>query len=177
MKGSRCFCVLLGLIGGIGFALATEASARPSAAAITSSFYTQHFRTAERMFFSSANVYRERRWFTRRLYNLMLYELRRARENQTDENGNKMKPYISGDVFTDSESPPQIFRIGRSVQKLTWATVVVNCYWNDNTIGKARKSVTLRLVPSGNTWLIDNVIYEDGTDLITELSRAVYFSE
>ena len=167
----------LALFGFLGLALTTDASARPSAVSVTRSFYTQHFHTRDRMFFSWANVRRERRWFTPRLYRLMLYELKRADANKTDENGNLMKPYISGDVFTQSESPPQVFRIGRSVEKRTWATVVVNCYWNDNTIGKMRKKVTVRLVPSGSTWLIDNVIDEDGQDIITEFSRAVYFSD
>lgn len=153
-----------------------DAHARTSAASVTRSFYTQHFKTRDRMFFSWANVRRERRWFTARLYKLMLYELRRADANERDENGNEMKPYISGDVFTSSESPPQVFRIGRSQENRTRAAVVVYCYWNDNVIGKDRKKVTVRLVPSGNTWLIDNVIDEVGKDLISVFSRPVYFS-
>lgn len=163
-------------LGLVVFVFKVDVYSRPSAASVTRSFYTQHFKTADRMFFSWANVRRERGWFTPRLYKLMLHELRRADANEKDENGNPMKPYISGDVFTNSESPPQVFRIGRSQEKRTWATVVVFCYWNDNVIGKMRKKVVVRLVPSGNTWLIDNIIDEDGEDLITEFSRPVYFS-
>jgi hypothetical protein len=171
------FWLSLALFGFLGLASTIDASGRPSAVSITRSFYAQHFQTADRMFFSWANIRSDRRWFTPRLYKLMLYEFKRADANKTDENGNLMKPYISGDVFTNSESPPQVFRIGRSMQKITWATVIVSCYWNDNVIGKMRKKVTVRLVPSGNTWLIDNVIYEDGQDLITQFSRPVYFSD
>jgi hypothetical protein len=170
-------CLSVAVFGLLGIAFTMEVSARPSAASVTRSFYQQRFRRVDRMFFDRRNVRRERRWFTPRLYKLMLYELRRADANETDENGNPMKPHISGDVFTGSESPPQVFRIGRSVQKTNWATVVVDCYWNDNVVGKARKQVIVRLVPSGNTWLIDNVIYEDGQDLITDFSRPVYFSD
>ncbi|MEO8573256.1 MAG: hypothetical protein ABI481_04745 [Pyrinomonadaceae bacterium] len=154
-----------------------SAQGRHSAAVVTRSFYTEHFRSADRMFFSRENVRRERRWFTTRLYKLMLYELQREEANKTDEDGNAMKPYISGDVFTNSESPPQVFRIGRSIQTRTWATVVVDCYWNDNTVGKMRRKVIVRLVPHGRTWLIDNLVEEDGRDLITDFSRPVYFSE
>jgi hypothetical protein len=171
------FRFLIFALGLAAFLFKVDSYARPSASSVTRSFYTQHFQTADRMFFSWANVRRERRWFTPRLYKLMLHELRRADTNERDEDGNPMKPHISGDVFTNSESPPQVFRIGRSQEKRTRATVVVFCYWNDNVIGKMRKKVTVRLVPRGNTWLIDNVIDEDGKDLITEFSRPVYFSD
>lgn len=177
MSCFRGLIVGIAAIAFFGFAGTVNSFARPSASSVAKSFYTQHFRTADRMFFSRENVRRERRWFTPRLYKLMLYELHRANANQRDKDGNPMKPHIVGDVFTNSESPPQVFRIGRSIQKSSWTTVTVICYWNDNVIGKTNKRVTIRLVPGGNTWLIDNVINEDGRDLITDFSRSDYFSD
>jgi len=160
-----------------GLIFISYVSARPSASIITKAFYQQHFRTADRMFFSRENVRRERRWFTPRLYKLMLYELHRADLNERDSDGNLMKPHISGDVFTNSESPPQAFRIGRTIERRNWATVEVICYWNDNTVGNAKRKVVIRLIPNQKTWLIDNVIEEDGRNIIDDFSRPNYFSE
>ena len=107
----------------------------------------------------------------------MLYELDRADANERDADGNPMKPHISGDVFTASESSPGAFRIGRSVERKYSATVEIYCYWNDDTVGKARKKVNIILVASKSSWLIDNVIEEDGWNIITDFSRKNYFSD
>jgi hypothetical protein len=106
----------------------------------------------------------------------MLFELDRADANQRDGDGNPMKPHISGDVFTASESPAQVFKIGRSDENKHSATVEVICYWNDDTVGKTKKKVTVVLVSGKSTWLIDNVIEEDGWNIIADFSRKDYFS-
>ena len=92
-----------------GLIFISYVSARPSASIITKAFYQQHFRTADRMFFSRENVRRERRWFTPRLYKLMLYELHRADLNERDSDGNLMKR-----IFPEMYLPIQKAHLRRS---------------------------------------------------------------
>lgn len=151
-------------------------AAEPPATPVMQGFYGSHFASAERMLFTRENVRRERGWLSPRLYRLMLHELRRAAEVEREYTGvNAKKPYISGDMFTNSENPPQVFRLGKSSQKRGTAEVDVWCYWNDQTIGRMKRRVKVRLVLSKGKWLIDNLLYEGGSDLVSMLSRRDYF--
>lgn len=106
----------------------------------------------------------------------MLRELSRAAEVEREYTGvDAKKPYISGDVFTNSESPPQIFRLGKLSQSRRRAEVEVWCYWNDQTIGRMKRRVKVQLAFIQGRWLIDNLVYEDGRDLVSMLGRSDYF--
>jgi|SRR5215470_18406694 len=145
-----------------------------SAVKTVSEFYGLHFARADRMYFNPENVRRKRNWLTPGLYGLMLYEFRREREYMKANADQALKPYFSGDVFTDSESLPQVFRVTGSKQDgdRAWVTVVV--YWNDNTVGKMKRRVRVVLAKQEGNWLIDNLLYEEGKDLVSELKRPSY---
>jgi hypothetical protein len=146
-----------------------------SAVKTVSEFYSLHFARADRMYFSPENIRRMRKWLTPGLYRLMLYEFRREREYAKDNADQPLKPYFSGDVFTDSESLPQVFRVTRSKQDgdRAWVTVVV--YWNDNIVGKMKRRIRVVLAKQNGNWLIDNLLYEEGKDLLSELKRPSYY--
>src|SRR5262245_16919892 len=73
-----------------------------SAVKTVSEFYSLHFARADRMYFSPENIRLKRKWLTPGLYRLMLYEFRREREYAKANADQPLKPYFSGDVFTDS---------------------------------------------------------------------------
>ena len=153
-------------------------AAKSSARSAVSGFYRLHFSNQKRMFFSRENVRRVRGRLSPRLYRLMLYEFQRADEMEQKYRGeDARKPYFSGDVFTDSESPPQVFRIGDSTQRGKTAEVTVWCHWNDNVVGKMKRRIVVVLVLHQNTWLIDDLKYENGSGLVSELSRKDYFQK
>src|SRR5215475_14088784 len=54
-----------------------------SAVETVKAFYKLHFARGDRMYFEPQNIRRKRRWFTDRLYKLMLYEFQRAREYES----------------------------------------------------------------------------------------------
>jgi len=152
--------------------------AEQSPALVVRGFYTRHFVSPKRMFFSRENVRRESGSLSPKLYRLMLHELQRAEEVEREYKGaDAKKPYISGDVFTNSESPPQVFRLGKSSQSRGTAEVEVWCYWNDQTVGRMKSRMRVLLVLVKDKWLIDNLVYEDGTNLVSMLSRRDYFGD
>jgi hypothetical protein len=163
------------------FALLTLASLcfaqgeESSAVKTVSEFYSLHFARGDRMYFSPENIRRKRKWLTPGLYRLMLYEFRRERECAKANADQPLKPYFSGDVFTDSGSSPQVFRVTGSKQDgdKAWVTVVV--YWNDNTVGKMKRRIRVVLAKREGNWLIDNLLYEQGKDLVSELKRPNYY--
>jgi len=146
-----------------------------SAVKTVGEFYSLHFARADRMYFSPENIRSKRKWLTPGLYRLMLYEFSREREYEKVNADQPQKPYFSGDVFTDSESYPQIFRITGSKQEggRAWVTVVV--YWNDNTVGRMKRRIRVVLAKQEGNWLIDNLLYEEGKDLVSELKRPSYY--
>lgn len=137
-------------------------------------FYRAHFQRGDRMYFSLENIRRKRKWFTRNLYRLMLNEFKREEEYGKTHNHPPEKSYFAGDVFTDSESFPQVYRVTDSVQSKSKATVTVIVYWNDNIVGTMKRKVRLILCRKNQQWLIDDVLYEDGQNLVKKLNRPVY---
>ncbi len=138
-------------------------------------FYDVHFSRSDRMYFNPQNILLKKKWLTPRLYRLMLYEFRREKEYAKAHAGQPQKPYFSGDVFTDSESLPQVFRITGAKQNGNRAWVTVMVYWNDNTVGKMKRKIRVVLMKQEENWLIDNLLYEQGKDLVSELRRPSYY--
>jgi hypothetical protein len=172
----RIFIFVIVVISLLSAGVHPVCAAESRATSVVMDFYSSHFATAERMFFTREKVRRVKGWLSPKLYRLMLHELRRAEAVEREYTGiNAKKPDISGDVFTNSESPPQVFRLGKSSQRKGIAEVDVWCYWNDQTIGRMKRQVKVQLVFSRGKWLIDNLVYEDGSDLVSMLSRHDYF--
>lgn len=141
----------------------------------TKEFYWLHFLQGYQMYFEPKNIQRKRKWFTPKLYRLMLYEFRRETEYAKAHPDPPLKPYFSGDVFTDAESLPQVFRVTKAKEEKDKAIVTVWVYWNDNTVGKMKRKIQVVLLRSQTRWLIDNLLYDDGKDLVTQLKRPSYY--
>lgn len=144
---------------------------RTSASATVREFYRIHFQRADRMAFEPQNIRRIRKSLTPELYRMLMSEFEREAANAKANPDLILKPFISGDIFTDSESPPQVFKITDATQFKNTAIITVWVYWNDETIGKMKRKIKVVMVSSANRWLIGNVIYEDG-DLLNRLKRA-----
>jgi hypothetical protein len=163
------------------FALLTLASLcfaqgeESSAVKTVSEFYSLHFARADRMYFSPENIRLKRKWLTPELYRLMLYEFRREREYAKANADQPLKSYFSGDVFTHSDSLPQVFRVTGAKQDGDKARVTVVVYWNDNTVGKMKKRIRVVLAKREGNWLFNNLLYEDGKDLVSKLKRPNYY--
>lgn len=162
------FLSIVLLVCSIGFGQ----TSRPSAMRTVEEFYRTHFLRADRMNFEPENVRHKRKWLTPALYRLLLSEFRREAENAGANPELTLKPRICGDIFTDSESPPQVFRAVNATQSKGRAIVTVFVYWNDETVGRMKRKIKVVLISSSNRWLIDNLIYEDDKDLITKLKSA-----
>ncbi len=138
-------------------------------------FYRLHFLPGSKMYFEPKYIRSRRKWLTPALYRLMLYEFRREAAYAKAHPDLQLKPYFSGDVFTDAESLPQVFRVTSVRQEKNKAIVTVWVYWNDNTVGKMKRKIRVVLLQSQTQWLIDNLLYEDGKDLVTQLKRPSYY--
>jgi len=146
-----------------------------SAVKTVGEFYSLHFARGDRMYFNPVNIRHKRKWLTPELYRLMLYEFRREREYAKANADQPLKPYFCGDVFSDSESLPQAFRVMGAKQDGDRARVTVVVYWNNNTVGKMKRRIGVVLVKREGNWLIENLLYEQGKDLVSELKRPNYY--
>ena len=105
----------------------------------------------------------------------MLNEFHRATAYAKAHPEQILKPYFSGDVFTDAESLPQVYRVTSSRQFSGKVIVTVWMYWNDDSIGKMKRKVRVVLLKQNKHWLIDNLLYEAGENLVTQLKRPSYY--
>lgn len=149
----------------------TQASALQAA----KEFYRLHFLHGDQMYFELGNIRRKRKWLTPKLYRLIRYEFQRETEYAKAHPGLILKPYFSGDVFTDAESLPQVYKVTKARVTKDKAIVTVWVYWNDETVGKMKRKIQVVMVPSKTRWLIDNLLYDDGKDLVAQLKRPSYY--
>ena len=143
------------------------------------SFYAFH-RKRDRTF-SRAGVEAHKQWFSEGLYRLFLYELERERaflkKNPTD------KPYFADDMpfepidETCSAGSRQLHKqltVKPDAEDKSIATVRAifafpsPCKEPDTTI----YMIEVVRVPTG--WVIDNIVYEDGSTLVAALKRKDY---
>ena len=134
-------------------------------------FYWLHFRRCDRMYFDYQNIRRKRKWLTLKLYRLMLSEFRRDAAYAKAHPDPPPKNYFSGDVFTNSEEYPHFFRVTTAKEEKGRAIVTVWVYWRDKTLGTSGRKIRVVLLHSQTGWLIDNLLYQDGKDLVTQLKR------
>ena len=75
-------------------------------------------------------------------------------------------PPINGDPFTNTQEYPSAFQVGDAVMDAGKANVPVVM-----TIGPARRTVRAQVVRQGSGWLVDDLIYEDGSTFRTLLKE------
>ena len=161
-------------------AIAAPAAATPprTPEAAVEAFYRFHFAKRDLMYLCRESVARERAWLTPKLHDLLVHELDRydvaAAANGGPQN---YKPFIAGDVFTHSEGPADTFRVGGAERSGQTARVRVVAVWSEDSEDGAREvGMTVVVVRVRGKWLVDNVLYDDGDDLVDLLSRPDYES-
>src|SRR5689334_5351899 len=106
------------------------------------------------MAFTPASVARKRDRLTADLYREI--EAYFARPSKPDE-----VPAIDGDPFTNTQEYPTAFAVSEGIQQDTTTTRVPVVM----TIGPDMRTVQVQLVRQGSAWLVDDLIYEDGSTL------------
>jgi hypothetical protein len=175
MNLSRAVSTILVLV-----ALAAPGAAAPprTPEAAVEAFYRFHFAKRDLMYLCRESVARERQWLTPKLHRLLVYELDRFDKAAAANGGpQNYKPFIAGDVFTHSEGPADAFRVAGAERAGQTARVRVFASWSAESEDGARElGMTVVVVRVGGRWLVDNVLYDDGDDLVDLLSRPDYES-
>ncbi len=160
--------------------LATTGAAAPprTPEAAVEAFYRFHFARRDLMYLCRESVARERAWLTPKLHRLLVHELDRYDEAAAANGGpQSYKPFVAGDVFTHSEEPADAFRVAGAERTGETARVRVFASWSkDSSDGARELGMRVVVVRVGGRWLVDNVLYDDGDDLVDLLSRPDYES-
>jgi len=154
----------------VGQAPAAYKNVNPKDAALRAvkSFYTFHL--ARKRDFNVPNVRLRKRWLTLELYNALLGELKREekeRKAHPDE-----APYFEGDPLTDSQEPPDSFRVGTAEVNGDLAKVTVTLLWSARTSrGRDKRDIVVEVAKGATGWLINDIVNSDGSRLRDELKR------
>jgi len=144
----------------------TPAQATPSGA--VKSFYTFHL--AHDMGYTLKNLVVRKRFVSPELYALLAKELNRQAEyskKHPDE-----APDFEGDPFTDSQEYPNSFRVSSTVTNGNRAKVTVSLAWKlTQGQGNDNRNIAVELVKSGASWLIDDIVNNEGSSLRAELTK------
>jgi hypothetical protein len=124
-------------------------NAQQTPRATVQQLFTDHF--MHDMGFTTASVSRKRSWLTPGLNQEIAAYFRRPMPK--DE-----PPVIDGDPFTNTQEYPSAFRVGEAVTDVGKTNVPVVM-----TIGPTRRTVRAQVVRQGSGWLVDDLIYEDGS--------------
>ncbi len=134
-------------------------------------FYRFHF--SHKDVFDERGVSRRRRFFTPKLRQLFDAELKRQRIYLKKYPNDK--PYFEGLPFEPIEFCPNDYRVGSAQTTRQTATIKVNfvyskssCNANDGT----KISYKILLSKIAGKWLIDDVIYDNGSTLTSDFSEA-----
>ena len=130
-------------------ASAFAADAHQTPRATVQQLFADHF--MHDMGFTTASVARKRNWLTPGLNQEIGAYFRRPMPK--DE-----PPVIDGDPFTNTQEYPSAFQVGEPVMDAGKANVPVVM-----TIGPTRRTVRAQVVRQGSGWLVDDLIYEDGS--------------
>ena len=144
---------------------------KQDASAAVKSFYQFHFSHNDA--FSEKEVLRRRRFFTPKLRRLFDDELKRqkiqSKKYPTD------KPYFEGLPFQPIEFCPKDYQIEKATVSGSTADVKVNFVYG-KTSCQAKDGTKIfykfSLAKIGGEWLIDNVIFDDGCDLLAAFKEA-----
>lgn len=144
----------------------TNAQATPSTA--VKAFYTFHL--AHDMGYTLKNLLARKRFVSPELYGLLAKELNRQAEyskKHPDE-----APDFEGDPFTDSQEYPNSFRVSSTVTNGNRAKVTVSLIWKlTQGQGTDNRNIMVEVVKSGTSWLIDDVVNNEGSSLRAELTK------
>jgi hypothetical protein len=102
--------------------------------------------------FTPASVARKRDRLTADLYRQI--EAYFQRPTKPDE-----VPVINGDPFTNTQEYPSSFAVSEGTQQDATTTRVPVVM----TIGPNKRTVQVQLVRQGSGWVVDDLVYEDGT--------------
>jgi|SRR6516162_4682585 hypothetical protein len=117
--------------------------------AVVQQLFADHFKSD--MAFTPASIERKRNWLTPGLKAQI--DTYFARPSVPDE-----VPVIDGDPFTNAQDYPSGFTVGEATSQAESATVPVAM-----TIGSERWTVKVQLVRQSSAWLVDDLVYDDGT--------------
>jgi hypothetical protein len=141
--------VLLALLLLVMPATVSPTNAQQTPRATVQQMFADHF--MHDMGFTTASVARKRNWLTPGLNQEIDAYFRRPMPK--DE-----PPVIDGDPFTNTQEYPSAFQVGEPVIDAGKANVPVAM-----TIGPTRRTVRAQAVRQGSAWLVDDLIYEDGS--------------
>ena len=167
-RAMRIFGITALLILCVQVGSARQVAGSREASRAVRTFYTFHL--ARNKDFNVRNITLRKRWLTGELYQLLLSELKHQAEEQKahpDE-----APYFEGDPLTDSQEPPDAFRVGNAEVSGSLAKVTVTLLWSARTSrGRDKRNIEVELTKSGVVWLINDVINNQGARLRDELKR------
>ncbi len=121
------------------------------AAGVVHEFFTYHL--GHDMAFTCPNIESRKQWLSGRLVKALLAEC--SKPTGPDE-----APDIEGDPFTDSEEYPKGFKIEGAKANGGGYEVTVKLEWPSE-----ERRVRVLVLPSGKTWKIDDVRYEESGSL------------
>ena len=130
-------------------ASAFAADAQQTPRAVVQQLFADHF--MHDMGFTQASVARKRNWLSPSLNQEIAAYMRRPQPK--DE-----PPVINGDPFTNTQEYPSAFQVGEPITEAGKTNVPVVM-----TIGPERRTVKAQVARQGMGWLIDDLIYEDGS--------------
>lgn len=163
--------ILVGLLFISGRVSAQSRAEKSRAAQAVKNFYRLHF--SHKSIFNQREVSRRRRFFTPELQKLFDAELKRQGIYQKKYPDNK--PYFEGLPFEPIELCPNDYRVGAARTAQKTASVKVNfiyskssCDANDGT----QISYKILLSKIAGKWLINDVIYDNGSTLTKDFSKA-----
>ncbi len=144
---------------------------KQDAAAFVQSFYKFHL--SHKDIFNEKQVSLRRKFFTPKLRQLFDSELKRQRNYLKKYPNNK--PYFEGLSFTPIEFCPNDYRVGAVQTTRQTATVKVNFIYGKSSCNATDgTSISYKILMSrvSKKWLINNVIYDDGSTLTNAFSEA-----
>jgi hypothetical protein len=148
--------------------LARQVASSRAATGAVRSFYTFHL--ARNKDFNFRNIKLRKRWLTAELHQMLLDELKhQAEERKTHPDE---APHFEGDPLTDSQEPPDAFRVGKAEVSEGLAKVTVTLLWSARSSrGRDKRDIVIELTKSGSGWLINDIINNQGSRLRDELKR------
>lgn len=162
--------IVLGLPFGPQTAVNAQTTASPQAPAIRAvrSFYAFHL--AHNKNFTLRNVQLRKRFLSPELYDLLVGEIKRQdaySKAHPDE-----APYFEGDPLTNSQEYPDSFRLGKADGSGDLVRVTVTLLWSARSSrGRDKRDIIVEAKKSGQTWLINDVINNEGTRLSEDLKK------
>lgn len=164
------FCLII-LIFCVTGTLAQKQTKNVRAVEAVKKFY--RFHTTHDDLFNKKQVALQSKFFTPKLRRLFDDELVRQKnylkKHPTD------KPYVEGLSFQPIEFCPKDYSIGTSQINRQTATVKINFIYGKSSCSAkdgTKISYKILLQKISGKWLVDNVIYEDGSDLISAFREA-----